>query len=371
MIIGIPKEIKQQEYRVGLPPQFVGELIEHGHKVIVEKNAGIGSGFSNEEYENEGAEIKKSHRAIFESADLIIKVKEPLKPEISMFKKDQILFTYLHLASSKELTKDLRDTGIIGIAYETVEENGRLPLLSPMSVIAGRMAPIMGSHFLTKHHGGNGVFIGGSTGIPHGRVVIIGGGTAGVSAAKVAAGMGAQVTVLEINNQRISYLEDILTENVSIIKSNKWNIKESVKSADILIGAVLIPGARAPKVVSEELVKQMKPGAVIVDIAIDQGGCIATSRPTTHANPVYIMYNVVHYCVTNMPGAYPRTSTMALTTATLPYITAIANSDYDWKALIQKVPALEKGFNIFKNKIVYKAVADATGMEYTPLRDLL
>ncbi len=371
MKIGIPKEIKAQEHRVGMTPHNLPELVDAGHEIIVERDAGLGSGFSDEEYVAEGARVVQSHREVFQQADMIVKVKEPLDGEFDLFQPDQILFTYLHLASSESLTRRLLQTKIIGIAYETVEEDGRLPLLAPMSVIAGRMAPIMGGYFLAKHAGGMGTFFGGASGIPHSEVVIIGGGVAGLAAAKVASGVGPPVTILEVNSKRITYLEDICPANVAIIMSNKYNIRTTIPKADILIGAVLIPGARAPKLVSHDLVREMKPGSVIVDIAIDQGGCIETSRPTTHENPVFVEERVVHYCVANMPGAYPRTSTMALTNSTSPFVLAIANAERDWSNLLEKKPSLEKGFNIFGDQITCGPVADAFGLDCKCIHDLV
>jgi alanine dehydrogenase len=371
MKIGIPKEIKPQENRVSLTPYLVRELKDEGHEIFVEKNAGIGSGFTDKEYESEGATILDSHAKVFQSADFIVKVKEPLQSEFSLFHKDQILFTYLHLASDAELIKSLLKLNIIGIAYETVNENGKLPLLAPMSVIAGRMAPIMGAFYLMKHKGGNGVLIGGASGIPRGTVTIIGGGVAGYVAATTAAGMGANVTIFEVNPQRISYLEDILPKNVSVLRSNKSLIKASVIQSDIVIGAVLIPGAKAPKIVSEDLVKQMKPGSVIIDIAIDQGGSIETSHPTTHENPTYVVHDVIHYCVANMPAAYPRSSTIALTSATIPYIHAIANAERNWKELFTKNEPLQKGVNIFHDHLTCDAVAESFDMQYDYILDLL
>jgi len=363
MKIGVPKEIKPQECRVGLTPHNIYELVANGHEVIVQKGAGEGSGFPDAEYTAEGASILESRDDIFAQAEMIVKVKEVLPEEVELLRKDQIVFTYLHLAANEPLTKALMEKGVTGISYDTVSDGKGLPLLSPMSVIAGRMAPVEGSHFLAKNTGGMGKLISGGPGLPRSHVVIIGGGVAGLAAAKIASGMGTVVTVLEINEQRISYLEDILPGNVEVIKSNAYNIRTIVPRADILIGAVLIPGARAPKLVTEDMVKSMQKGAVFVDIAIDQGGCAETSRPTTHADPVYVEHDVVHYCVANMPGAYPRTSTMALTNSTLPYAVAIANAEKDWKKLLEKKPIIASGFNTFAGKLTCEAVANTFGMQ--------
>lgn len=372
MKIGIPKEIKPQENRVALTPHNVPELVEAGHDILVETKAGVGSGFSDKEYEAAGARILASPAEVFAQADIIVKVKEPIGPEFKMFKKGQILFTYLHLASSAELTKGILDTGVIGIAYETVEEaGGHLPLLAPMSVVAGRMAPLLGAYFLGKHAGGKGICIAGASGVPPGTIVVLGGGTAGLAAAKVSAGLGCSVIVLEINPQRISYLEDILPYNVAIVRSNRANIWEAVPKADILIGTVLIPGGRAPTLVPENLVRKMQPGSVIIDISIDQGGCIETIHPTTHQEPTYLKHGVVHYGVTNMPGAYPRTSTIALTNATVPYIHQIADAAQDWKSLVMKYPAIKKGINCFKGHLTCEPVAIASNLPYEDLDSVL
>ncbi|HMF32065.1 MAG TPA: alanine dehydrogenase [Candidatus Lokiarchaeia archaeon] len=372
MRIGVPKEIKTQENRVGLTPQNVPDLAEAGHEVIVETRAGEGSGFSDEEYAKEGATILSTPAEVYDQADMIVKVKEPLDSEIPLLRTDQILFTFLHLAGNEQLTHAVLQSGITGIAYETIEEEGgRLPLLAPMSVIAGRMAPIVGSYYLGKHLGGMGKLIGGAFGIPHGHIVVLGGGVAGLAAAKISAGLGAIVTVLEVNPARISYLEDILPQNVAILKSNQYNIRTAVSQADVLIGTVLIPGAPAPKLVSEDMVKQMQQGSVIVDISIDQGGCVATSHPTTHDDPVFVRDGVVHYCVANMPGAYPHTSTLALTNATLPYALAIANAEQDWQSLFSAHPPLAKGVNVFKGHLTCGPVAAAFNLPCEDVGDLL
>ncbi len=372
MKIGIPKETKPQENRVALIPSNVPELVEAGHEILVEKGAGVGSGFSDKEYETAGAHLLASPAEVFAKAAMIVKVKEPIGSEFQMLKKGQILFTYLHLASSPELTRGVLDSGVIGIGYETVEENGgHLPLLAPMSVVAGRMAPLIGAYFLGKHTGGKGICIAGASGVPPGTIVVLGGGTAGLAAAKVSAGLGCSVILLEINPQRITYLEDILPYNVAILRSNRANIWESVPKADILIGTVLIPGGRAPVLVPEELVKKMQPGSVIIDISIDQGGCIGTIHPTSHQDPTYVKHGVVHYGVTNMPGAYPRTSTIALTNATVPYIHKIADGAQDWKSLITHVPAIKKGINTFKGHLTCEPVAIANNFPYENLDSVL
>ncbi len=372
MKIGIPKEIKPQENRVALTPHNVPELVEAGHEILVETKAGAGSGFTDKEYESAGARNLASPAEVFAQADMIVKVKEPIGPEFKMLKKGQILFTYLHLASSKELTQGVLDSGVIAIGYETVEEaGGHLPLLAPMSVVAGRMAPILGAYFLGKHTGGRGICIAGASGVPPGTIVILGGGVAGLAAAKVSAGYGCSVILLEINPQRITYLEDILPHNVSILRSNRANIWETVPKADLLIGTVLIAGARAPVLVPEELVKKMQPGSVIIDISIDQGGCIGTIHPTSHQEPTFVKYGVVHYGVTNMPGAYPRTSTIALTNATLPYIHQIADAAQDWKSLVAKYPAIKNGINCFNGHLTCAPVATAVNLPHEKLESVL
>lgn len=362
MKIGVPAEIKPQECRVGLTPHNIYELVANGHEVLVQKGAGEGSGFSDAEYITEGASIIDSRDDIFGQADMIVKVKEVLPEEVELLSEDQIVFTYLHLAANEELTRALMEKKVTGISYDTVHDGKGLPLLYPMSVIAGRMAPVEGSHFLAKNTGGMGKLISGGPGLPRSHVVIIGGGVSGLAAAKIASGMGTVVTMLEINEQRISYLEDILPGNVEIIKSNAYNLRTIVPQADLLIGAVLIPGAKAPKLVTEEMMKSMQKGSVFVDIAIDQGGCAETSRATTHADPVYVEHDVVHYCVANMPGAYPRTSTMALTNSTLPYAVAIANAEKDWRKLLEDTPVITSGFNTFAGKLTCQAVADSHGI---------
>ncbi|OGN89930.1 MAG: alanine dehydrogenase, partial [Chloroflexi bacterium RBG_13_48_10] len=363
---------KPQENRVSLVPNNISELQDAGHEIIVETNAGAGAGFSDEEYTSSGARVVGTPKEVYQEADLIIKVKEPVSPEFELLRKGQILFTYLHLGGSESLTRNLLKTSAIGIAYETIEEDGgNLPLLAPMSGVAGRMAPIVGAYFQGKFLGGRGICIAGASGVSHGTIVILGGGVVGLAAAKIAAGLECSVIVLEVNLQRITYLENILPLNVTVLRSNKGNILESVLKADIFIGAVLIPGAKAPVLVPEELVEKMQPGSVIVDVSIDQGGCVATSHPTTHKDPIYIRHGVVHYCVANMPGAYPRTSTQALTNATLPYLLTIANAEQDWKSLVTKHPTIKKGINTFRGHLTCAPVASAFNLPHESLESVL
>ena len=363
MIIGIPKEIKNNEYRVGMVPVGVEEMKNAGHKVLVEKSAGLGSAISDGDYQRAGAEIIPTHEEIFQKAEMIIKVKEPLPSEYKLLKKSQIVFTYFHLAANKSLTEEIIKSGIVAIAYETVQtEDGKTPLLTPMSEVAGRMSVQEGAKYLEKPMMGRGILLGGVPGVAPANVVIIGGGVVGTNAAKVAAGLGALVTILDVNLDRLRYLDDIMPKNVTTLMSNSYNVKEKLKEADLVIGAVLIPGAKAPMIVTRDMLKLMKPGSVIVDIAIDQGGCVETSRPTTHGEPVYIEEGVVHYCVTNMPGAVAGTSTYALTNVTLPYALEIANSGYRKAAESNK--ALAKGLNAVNGKLTCRAVAEALGLEY-------
>jgi alanine dehydrogenase len=370
LIIGVTKEIKPQEYRVGITPAGVDAFIKAGHTCYIEKSAGLGSFFTDEEYIEAGAKILDTAQDVYAIADMIIKVKEPLPSEYAFLKENQIIFTYLHLAPNPILTEALLKAKVIGIAYETVQlPNQALPLLSPMSEVAGRMAIQVGAHFLEKTNGGRGVLLGGVSGVEPAKVVVIGGGIVGINAVKVAVGLGAQVTVVDISSARLAYLDDIFKGRIVTLMSNSYNIAKAVKEADLVIGAVLIPGARTPKLVTEEMVKSMKPGAVILDVAIDQGGSIATmDKTTTLEDPYYIKYGVIHYAVANMPGAVPRTSTMALTNATLPYALKIANCGAE-KAM-QEDEAIRKGLNVYKGKLTYKAVADAQGMEYIPSEKL-
>lgn len=371
MIVGIPKEIKDNENRVAITPAGVLALKKANHSVIIETMAGIGSGFTDQDYIEAGAEIMPDAASVWNNAEMIMKVKEPLESEYKYFREGLIIFTYLHLAPEPELTKALMEKNVIAIAYETIQlPNGALPLLTPMSEVAGRMAVQIGANLLEKPHGGIGVLLGGVPGVPPAEVVIIGGGVVGTNAAKIAVGMGANVTLVDVNPDRLRYLDDIFGGRLKTLMSNSYNIGQAVANADLLIGAVLIPGSRAPKLVSEEMVQRMKPGSVIVDVAIDQGGSIETiDRVTTHSNPTYVKYDVVHYSVANMPGAVPRTSTLALTNATIPYALQIANKGYH-QAIIEN-QALAKGVNVYKGSVTYKAVADSLGLTYVPLENLI
>lgn len=371
MIIGVPKEIKNNENRVAITPAGVHLLINNGHKVIIEESAGVGSGIEDNDFITAGAEIIEKAADLFMKADIIVKVKEPLESEYSLFKVGQILFTYLHLAPNSTLTKALIDKKITGIAYETVQlKNGSLPLLTPMSEVAGRMSIQIGANLLQKYNGGSGVLLGGVSGVLPGEVVIVGGGIVGINAAKMAVGMGARVTILDINKSRLAYIDDIFNGRVSTLVCNEYNIVEIAKTADLLIGAVLVAGARAPKIVSTKAVKSMKKGSVIVDVAIDQGGSVETiDRITTHDNPSFEKFGVIHYSVANMPGAVPKTSTYALTGSTLPYLLAIANKGAE-KAMLQD-ESLLLGLNTYKGYVTYKAVADSLDLEYKSAIELL
>jgi alanine dehydrogenase len=363
MLIGVPKEIKDNEFRVGLTPSSVAELVQSGHKVLVQTAAGIGSGLGDDEYVAAGAAIVNSPGEIFERADMIVKVKEPLAPERSMLRPGQIIFTYLHLAPDLEQTKELIASQATCIAYETVTSpSGGLPLLTPMSEVAGRLAPQVGAHCLEKEPGGRGVLLGGVPGVPAADVIVLGGGVSGTHAATIALGMGANVTVVDRNPEALRRLEFHFGTGVRTIYSTRSAIAEIVKRADLLIGAVLVPGAAAPKLVTREMVRTMKPGAVIVDIAIDQGGCCETSRPTTHSDPTYVVDGIVHYCVTNMPGAVARTSTFALNNATLPFVLALA--DKGLKAAMSADVHLRNGLNVHAGRITCKPVAEAHGLEW-------
>lgn len=371
MIIGVPKEIKNNENRVGLTPAGVSSYKQAGHRVLVEMHAGMGSGFGDEDYLAAGAEIFEKAADVWSYADMICKVKEPLPDEYPYFRENQILFTYLHLAPEKELTKQLMDKKVVAIAYETIQTDDRaLPLLMPMSEVAGRMSVQIGAQFLEKPHGGKGILLGGVPGVPPGKVVIVGGGIVGTNAAKMAIGLGADVTILDINANRLRELDDTFQGRLHTLMSNHYNLAEAVKHADLLIGAVLIPGARAPRLVTEEMVKSMSPGSVIVDVAIDQGGSIETvDRISTHSDPTYVKHGVVHYSVANMPGAVPRTSTIALSNVTLPYGLLLANKGY--RAAISQHRALARGVNVINGHIVYEAVAKSLQLPYTPLDDVL
>ncbi len=361
MIIGVPKEIKVQEFRVALLPSAAYQLIKRGHQVIVEKNAGAGAGYPDAEYEKAGAKIVADHKEVFAKADMIVKVKEPQESEIPLLRPGQILFTYLHLAADRELTEGLIKSGVTGIAYETVEVNKRLPLLEPMSEIAGRMSILVGGYFLAKHHGGSGVLLGGVPGVLPGRVVVLGGGSSGINAARMAQGLGADVTILEVDLERMRFL-DITLHTAHTLYSNEAHLIDLLPTVDLLIGAVLVPGAKAPKLINRAMLRKMRPGSVLVDIAIDQGGCAETSRPTTHDNPVYVEEGVTHYCVANMPGAYARTATQALTNVTYRFIELLA--DLGLQEACLKQPALIGGINVMGGKLTHKAVAEAHGMKY-------
>ncbi len=371
MIIGVVKEIKNNENRVGLTPAGAKDLCRAGHAVLVEQSAGLGSGFSDESYAKIGATIIADKKALFDRSEMIIKVKEPLAAEYDLFHAGQILFTYLHLAPEPALTKALLEKKVIGIAYETiVGRNNTLPLLSPMSEVAGRMAVQIGAQMLEKPWSGKGILLGGVPGVESAQVVIIGGGIVGTNAAKMAVGMGARVTILDNSGDRLAYLDDIFAGRVMTVMSNSFNIAKWVEKADLLIGAVLIPGAKAPKLVSEEMVKTMEMGSVIVDVAIDQGGSIETiDRVTTHSDPTYMKHGVVHYSVANMPGAVSRTSTFALTNATLPYALKIANQG--WRQALKDDAGLARGLNVYNGKVTFKAVADDQSLPYTPVEEIL
>jgi len=362
MIIGVPKEIKKQEHRVALLPSAAYQLIRRGHKILVQAGAGVGSGYPDADYEHAGAKLVKEPKKIFAEADLIVKVKEPQPVECAMLRRGQILFTYLHLAADKALTEAVMKSGVTGIAYETIEVNRRLPLLEPMSEIAGRMSVLVGGYFLAKHHGGSGVLLGGVPGVLPGKVVVLGGGTSGINAARMAQGLGADVTILEVDLERMRFL-DITLHTAHTLYSSEAHLMELLPEVDVLIGAVLVPGARAPKLINREMLRRMRPGSVLVDIAIDQGGCAETSHPTTHDNPVYVEEGVTHYCVANMPGAYARTATQALTNVTYRYLETLA--DLGLKEACQRQPALIGGINVMGGKLTHKAVAEAHGMKFT------
>lgn len=370
MIVGVLKEIKPNENRVALTPAGAAALVVGGHQVLIESEAGTGSGFPDQAYQRVGAEIVPDRADLAAKSALIMKVKEPLPAEYNLFRPGQILFTYLHLAPEPELTRVLCERGVIGIAYETVQlRDGSLPLLTPMSEVAGKMATQIGAHFLEKAHGGKGVLLGGVPGVPPAEVVVIGGGVVGTNAAKIAVGMGASVTIIDRNADRLRYLDDIFGGRIRTLASNQHNIAEAVHRADLLIGAVLVPGARAPHLVTEDMVRAMTPGSVIVDVAIDQGGSIETiDRVTTHANPTYEKHGIIHYSVANMPGAVPRTSTMALTNVTLPYALEIAK--LGWKEASRQDPALAKGLNVCLGNITHPAVAESLDLAYTPFERL-
>jgi alanine dehydrogenase len=370
VIVGIPKEVKDSEYRVAATPEGVRELTRAGHEVVVETGAGVGSALPDGEFEAAGAKILHDADAVFEAADLIVKVKEPQPEEYERFREGQLLFTYLHLAADKRLTEFLMGMKIASIAYETVQlDDGRLPLLAPMSEIAGRIAPHVGANYLEKPHGGRGVLMGGASGVAPARVVVLGAGMAGLNAAWIAAGMEAEVLVLDKNIDRLRYVDQIQRGRIRTIASSGLAIEQLVTDADLLIGAVLIPGARAPHLVTRDMVAAMRPGAVIVDISIDQGGCVETAHVTTHSDPVYLVYDVVHYCVGNMPGAVPRTSTYALTNVTTPYAIQIATLGLE--AAIREDPALAAGIDVYRGAVTNRGVAEAHALAFTPLGELV
>ncbi len=366
MNIGIPKEIKPQENRVAIQPGGVVTLVQHGHKVVVQKNAGLDSGFSDKEYITAGAVIESDVDALWAASDMIMKVKEPIAEEYDRIKEGQILFTYFHFAADKTLTHAIIDSKCVAIAYETVEKADRsLPLLIPMSEVAGRMATQEGAKFLEKAMGGRGILMGGIPGVPPANTLVLGGGIVGVNAAKIAAGMGSNTTIMDINMSRLRYLDDVMPKNINTLFSSEANIRAMLPTVDLIIGAVLKPGAKAPHLITREMLSQMRPGTVLVDVAIDQGGCFETSKPTTHQDPVYFADDVLHYCVANMPGAVPFTSTLGLTNVTLPYALAIANKG--WKQAVQEDADLMRGVNIVEGTIVYEDVAGAFGMDWSTL----
>lgn len=366
MKVGIPREIKNHEYRVGMVPAGVHALSQAGHQVFVEVGAGLGSGILDEDFEAAGAKLLATAKEVFDAADMIVKVKEPQPVEYDLIKKDQIVYTYFHFAASKELTEGMLKTGAVCIAYETmVDRRGTLPLLTPMSEVAGRMSVQEGAKYLERPTEGRGILLGGVPGVEPGKVVIIGGGVVGTNAAKMAAGIGARVTIMDVSLDRLRYLDDVLPANVVEIFSNAYNIREEIRTADLVIGAVLIPGAKAPSLIRREDLADMKQGAVIVDVAVDQGGCVETTKATTHSNPTYIIDGVVHYCVANMPGAVGRTSTFALTNATTRFAVEIAK--LGWQEAAKKWGEIHTGLNVVGGKVTYAAVAEAFGMEYAPL----
>lgn len=367
MNIGVPKEIKDNENRVGMIPAGVQTLVQDGHTVKIEQGAGEGSGIPDAAYEEAGAELVSADEAW--GADMVVKIKEPLESEYDYLEEGKIVFTYFHLAASKQLTEAVLDSGIVAIAYETVEKDGDLPLLRPMSQVAGRMAPLMGAYYLTKHNDGAGVLLPGIPGVAPGHVLVLGGGTVGGHAARVAAGLGADVTILELDQGRMEELEDTLPANVTTKISNRHNLEEELPKTDVLVGAVLVPGGKAPKLVTEDDLNMMKDGSVIVDVAVDQGGCVETTRPTSHSDPVYQVNGVTHYAVTNMPGAYARTATFGITNATLPYARRIANQG--WQDALRDDEGFKKGLNAVNGDLVYRQVAHDFDMGWTDLDDVL
>ncbi len=370
MIIGVPKEIKPSENRVALTPAGVLEFVRRGHKVYIQQTAGDGSGFPDHEYTEAGAVMLPSIEEIYAIAEMIIKVKEPIEREYKLIKSDQLLFTYFHFASYEPLTRAMIANNAVCLAYETVESSDRsLPLLVPMSEVAGRMAIQQGAKYLEKPQQGRGVLLGGVPGVPPAKVLVLGGGVVGTQAAKMAAGLGAMVTILDVSLKRLRYLSDVMPANVITMYSNEFTIRRLIKNHDLIVGAVLIPGAKAPNLITRDMLKDMRPGTVIVDVAVDQGGCIETCRPTTHDDPTFIIDEVVHYCVANMPGAVPYTSTISLTNATLPY--ALQLAEKGWKVACKENKELKLGLNVVNGKVVYKGVADAFGLEYSDVESVL
>jgi alanine dehydrogenase len=370
MIIGVPKEIKNNENRVGLTPAGVAEFRKHGHDVYVQSTAGLGSGFEDAEYEQAGATLLSTIAEVYAKAEMIVKVKEPIAEEYPFIKENQLLFTYFHFASSEELTHAMIARKAVCLAYETVELPSRaLPLLIPMSEVAGRMAPQEGAKYLEKPLKGRGILLGGVPGVKPAHVLVLGGGIVGTQAAKIAAGLGAQVTIMDISLNRLRELDDFMPKNVVTQYSNEYNIREAIKTADLVVGAVLIPGAKAPHLITRDMLKTMRPGTVLVDVAVDQGGCIETCKPTTHENPTFIIDDIVHYCVANMPGAVPYTSTLALTNATLPYAVKLAN--LGWQEACRRDEALRLGLNVVNGEVVYKGVADAWNLPLVDVQNVL
>ena len=370
MIVGVPKEIKPGENRIAMVPAGADALVKNGHRVLVEKNAGLGSGFDDSSFTDAGATVVDTADEVWAESEMIVKVKEPIAVEYPRIKSDHLIFTYFHFAASEELTLALRDSGAVSIAYETVQlPTGELPLLTPMSEVAGRMAVQEGAKYLEKNFGGRGILLGGVPGVPSAEVVVLGGGVVGTHAAKMAAGLGARVVILDLNLDRLRYLDDVMPANVDMVYSNRTNILEAIVRADLLVGAVLLPGAKAPYLVMRDDLKLMKDGAVIADVAVDQGGCIETTKPTTHENPTYVVEGVIHYCVANMPGGVPRTSTLALTNATFSYVMTLANDG--WERACRENPALALGVNIADGKVTYPGVAEAFGLPYTPIDEVL
>jgi len=370
MIIGVPKEIKNNENRVALTPAGTQELVKRGHTVLIQNTAGVGSGFSDEDYTKAGAKMVSSAADVFQQSEMIMKVKEPIESEYKLIKKDQLVFTYFHFASYEPLTKAMIAGGAVCLAYETVERmDGSLPLLIPMSEVAGRMSIQEGAKYLEKPLKGRGILLGGVPGVKPAKVLILGGGVVGTNAAKIAAGMGADVTIMDVNINRLRYLDDVMPKNVHTMVSNGYTISEMVRESDLIIGGVLIPGAKAPRLITRDMLKTMRPGTVLVDVAVDQGGCIETCRPTTHEDPTFIIDDVVHYCVANMPGAVPYTSTLALTNATLPYAIKLANQG--WKKACQESVELRNGLNVIQGEVVYKGVAEAFNLPFVDVKKFL